>query len=218
MYVCRIGTNTRKQIQILLDLKNTYIYVLCESVSSVAHCIWIGHIFLVIITGTTVLGWGLPSQFPPFRYFLNFSGSPKHTLGIEYHIYIYQVSMQLSCSDTCQIWMWLKESNKYFCKIKNFAYGEISEQSFSNPHTWRPNFISSHFDSFGDWPLVVFIYGGKFSNEQQRLDYLTGYQDSSPSNICLATWPLIGLQYNDWYHAAVLLKQMHFLDSTCFHF
>ena len=38
------------------------------------------------------------------------------------------------CGDTCQIWMWFRESNKYFCKIENFAYGEISERSFSNPH------------------------------------------------------------------------------------
>ena len=79
------------------------------------------------------LGWGLLSQFPPFRYFPNFSKSPKHTLAIEYHVYIWQVSPQLSCGDTCQIWMWSKESNRYFCKIENFAYGEISERSFSNP-------------------------------------------------------------------------------------
>ena len=24
----------------------------------------------------------------------------------------------------------------YFCKIENFAYGEINERSFSNPHPW----------------------------------------------------------------------------------
>ena len=30
--------------------------------------------------------------------------------------------------------MWFKESNSYFRKIENFAYGEISERSFSNPH------------------------------------------------------------------------------------
>ena len=32
--------------------------------------------------------------------------------------------------------MWFRESNSYFCKIENFAYGEISERSFSNPHPW----------------------------------------------------------------------------------
>ena len=30
--------------------------------------------------------------------------------------------------------MWFRESNRYFRNIENFAYGEISERSFSNPH------------------------------------------------------------------------------------
>ena len=79
-------------------------------------------------------GWGLLSRFPPFRYFPNFSALSKHTLDIEYHVYIWQVSPQLSCGDTCQIWKWFKESNRYFWKIENFANGEINERSFSNPH------------------------------------------------------------------------------------
>ena len=79
-------------------------------------------------------GWGLLRQFPPFRYFPNFSALLEHTLDIEYCVYIWQVSPQLSYGDTCQIWMWFKESNSYFCKIENFAYGEINERSFSNPH------------------------------------------------------------------------------------
>ena len=83
-----------------------------------------------------LLGWGLLSQFPPFRYFPNFSALSKHPFVLEYHVYIWQVSPQLSCGDSCQIWMWLKESNSYFCKIENFAYGEINERSFSNPHPW----------------------------------------------------------------------------------
>ena len=24
----------------------------------------------------------------------------------------------------------------YFCEIENFAYGEINERNFSNPHPW----------------------------------------------------------------------------------
>ena len=84
-----------------------------------------------IITG---MGWGLLSRFPPFRYFPNFSTSPKYMLAIEYHIHIWQVSLQLSCGDTCQIWMRFKECNRYFCEIENFAYGEIDERSYSNPH------------------------------------------------------------------------------------
>ena len=38
--------------------------------------------------------------------------------------------------DSCQVWIWFKESYRYFCKIDNFAYGEIDERSFSNPHHW----------------------------------------------------------------------------------
>ena len=30
--------------------------------------------------------------------------------------------------------MWFKESNTYFSKTENFAYGEINEQGSSNPH------------------------------------------------------------------------------------
>ena len=78
--------------------------------------------------------WGLLSQFSPFRYFPHFPLLSKQTLAIEYHVYIWHVSPQLSCGDTCQIWMWFRESNRYFCKIKNFAYGKISERSFSKPH------------------------------------------------------------------------------------
>ena len=79
-------------------------------------------------------GRGLLSGFPPFRYFPHFSTSPKYMLSIEYHVRVWQVSLQLSCSDTCQIWMRLKKCNKYFCEIKNFAYREIDEWRFSNPH------------------------------------------------------------------------------------
>ena len=81
-------------------------------------------------------GWGLLSQFPPFRYFPNFSSSPKYMLAVVYHVHIWQVLPQLSCGDTCQIWMWFEESSMYFCKIENFAYGEINERSFNNPHPW----------------------------------------------------------------------------------
>ena len=36
-----------------------------------------------------VLGWGLLSQIPPFRYFPKFSVLSKHTLDIKYHVYIW---------------------------------------------------------------------------------------------------------------------------------
>ena len=40
----------------------------------------------------TQQGWGLLSQFPPFRYFPNFLALPKYVLTIKYHIYIWQVA------------------------------------------------------------------------------------------------------------------------------
>ena len=55
---------------------------------------------------------------------------------IEYLVHIWQVSLQLSCGDTCQLWMRFKECNRYFCKIEHFAYGEIDKRSFSNLHPW----------------------------------------------------------------------------------
>ena len=97
---------------------------------------------LKICSGTVV---GLLSRFPPFRSFPNFSALSKHTLDIEYHVYIWQVSPQLSCGDTCQIWKWFKESNRYFCKIENFANGEINERSFSNPH---PSSVQANFTEY----------------------------------------------------------------------
>ena len=88
------------------------------------------HCYLItIIRYNIVQGWRLLSQFPPI-----FSALSNHTLAIEYHVYIWQVSPQLSCGDTCQIWMWFEESNMCFCQVENFAYGEINERSFSNPH------------------------------------------------------------------------------------
>ena len=92
-----------------------------------------------------VLGWGLPSQFLPFSYFPNFSGLWKHTIAIEYHVYIWQVSPQLSRGDTCRIWMWFKESNRYISKIQIFVCREISERSFSNPHPWLQLSPGGHF-------------------------------------------------------------------------
>ena len=107
-----------------------------------------------IITRTwTDQGWGLLSQFSPFRYIPIVSELSKHTLDFKCHVYIWQVSPQLSCGDTCQIWMWFKEANIYFCKIENFAYGEINERSFSNPHPkWG-------MISMGENRLSVVMYG-----------------------------------------------------------
>ena len=65
-----------------------------------------------------------------------------HILPIEYHIHIWQVSPQLSRGESHQIWLWLKESDRYSCKITHFACGEINERAmiamFMGP-IWGPS-------------------------------------------------------------------------------
>ena len=75
------------------------------------------------------LGWGLLSQFLPFRYFPNFSALSKHTLDIEFHVDIWQVSPQLSAVTP------LSNMN-VIERIEHFAYGVINEPRISNPHPW----------------------------------------------------------------------------------
>ena len=67
-------------------------------------CVWLDY----TVTHGQHQRWGFLSQFPQFRYFPKFSASPKCMLAIVYHVHICQVLPQLSCGDTCQIWMWCK--------------------------------------------------------------------------------------------------------------
>ena len=109
--------------------------------------------------------WGLLSQCPPFRYFPNFSALSKHTVAIAYHVYIWQVSPQLSCGDTWQIWMWLKEFDKHFRKIENFAYGKINERRFSTPthdpllwHSYKISRSKYHIFKIYIYDIANYIY------------------------------------------------------------
>ena len=148
------------------------------------------------VTKIRVLGWGLLSRFPPLRYFPDFSTPPKHMLAIEYHVQVWQVLPQLSCGDTCQRWMRFKECNRYFCEIANFAYGEIDERSFSNPHPWNTpsslpesgwqHVLKKHLVGKGPWRRCSFYFmcGDTViilaSNWIRFFDYV--YQP--PANIC----------------------------------
>ena len=91
----------------------------------------------------------------PISSVLLFSGffSLVETL-ISYWIsrfYATGVVIALWCN-TCQIWMWFNDSNSYFCTIENFAYGEINEQSFGNPHPWSFDWIATALVLFAaDW-------------------------------------------------------------------
>ena len=51
--------------------------------------------------------------------------------------------MQLSCGDTCQIWLWLKKSKRYVDKIENFpekltnrALVTLIPESHNDPMFW----------------------------------------------------------------------------------
>ena len=112
------------------------------------------------IKTVTDQGWGLLSQFPPFLYFLNFSALSEHMLAIEYHVYIWQVSPQLSCGGTCQIYTWFKEFERYFCQIENFACREINERSFSNPHGMEPKCWEHHSKS-GNRTVICLTHWGR---------------------------------------------------------
>ena len=104
---------------------------------------------------------GVTKPIYSFRYFPNFSISAKYMLAIEYHSHIWQVSWQLNCSDTCQIWMRFKECSRYFYGIETFAYGEIDERSFSNPHYWRAKLIQRNGQTraaVSKWGLHVIFY------------------------------------------------------------
>ena len=48
---------------------------------------------------------------------------------VKYHIYIWQLSMQLSCIDTCQILMWYSGSSRWYCKNRKFPIGRINKHS-----------------------------------------------------------------------------------------
>ena len=74
----------------------------------------------------------------------------KHILAIEYHVYIWQVSPQLSCGDTCQIWIWFKESKGYLCNLKNFACEKLT-----NRYSVTPTPVLDADEMLCVWYLVI---------------------------------------------------------------
>ena len=84
---------------------------------------------------------GVTKPIPSFPLFSEFFSIVKK------HVSYWISSSYLTgvAGDTCQIWMWCKESKKYFCEIENFVHGEINERNFSNPHTRSPFPVSFVF-------------------------------------------------------------------------
>ena len=136
-------------------------------------------------------GWGILNRFPPFPYFPIYSRSPKCMLVIEYHVHIWQVPPQLSCNDTCQIWMIFKECNMYFCEIENSAYGEIVERHFGNP---RPRIGLSWFPVCNTIRLVSirFFYQNQTQNQTKRLCHAFNIHQESPTSFHIMAYIPMG--------------------------
>ena len=97
------------------------------------------HTCVCSISGVCDQEVGLLSQFPRFSYFSHFSSLSKHMWAIVIsHSYLTGVAAA-QLRQHRQIWTWFKGSCSYFYKIENFAYGEIFDRRFSNPHPrWGP--------------------------------------------------------------------------------
>ena len=65
--------------------------------------------------------------------FSKFSGIVKRHVSYWNHVYIWQVSPQLICSDTCQIWMWFNECGSYFCKKKFCLWKNWQTELWQHP-------------------------------------------------------------------------------------
>ena len=149
---------------------------------------------------------GVLNQFPPFPLFFSFFNLAQHALAIEYHVYIWRMTPQLSCGDTCKICMWFKESNRYSCEIENVDCRQIYEQSFSTLHPmfnlllyldpWWLIGIQITFDDNWNRIYVMFIEVIPFKIKQRLISYMillpmelheTMYETWS----CMSSYPLI---------------------------
>ena len=59
-------------------------------------------------------GGGTNEKSSSFCHFLHILFSVEHGFPVKYHIHIWQMSLQLSCSNICQMWIWYKKI--YFAK------------------------------------------------------------------------------------------------------
>ena len=79
--------------------------------------------------------WLLLNQFPTFPYVSDLSTLSKCWLPFEchIHIHIWQLLLQLSFGDTCQIWNMkiIKESNRYFGKMIFFR--KLTDRILATP-------------------------------------------------------------------------------------
>ena len=92
------------------------------------------HTCVCSISGACDPEVGLLSQFLPFSYFSHFSSLSKHMWAIEISRSYLTGVAAAQLRQHRQIWAWFKGSCRCLYNIENFAYGEIFERRFSNPH------------------------------------------------------------------------------------
>ena len=103
-----------------------------------------------------VPGVGVTKPISFTGLFFQFLELTKHWLPTKYHIHIWQVSPQLSCGYTDQIYMWFNGSNIYFAK-SNIPKGEIIIRILVSPTTEQttnppsPTSIKLHQSQTGYW-------------------------------------------------------------------
>ena len=91
-----------------------------------------------------VLGWGLLSQFPTFRYFPNLSALSKHVVPIEYHVNIWQVP----CSSAAVVPVkYICDSNNLrgtFARSKNLLTEKLTNGSLVTPPLAAREYFQGH--------------------------------------------------------------------------
>ena len=74
-----------------------------------------------VFFNSSVLGWGLLKLCSSISPSAKVSIWQKYLLHSLNLIHVWQVSLQLSCGDTCQIWMWYSIANMYFCDVEKLG-------------------------------------------------------------------------------------------------
>ena len=82
--------------------------------------------------------WGLLKLRPLIALLAIFQPLWKYKLYPLNHIHICQVSLQLSCGDTCQIWTWYSIEKQCFNSSQKLGKQRIGKNWLSNPHFRSP--------------------------------------------------------------------------------
>ena len=81
---------------------------------------------------------GTEANFADFSVKSNSAFCKKYLLGLLYHIHIWQVSPQLSCDDTCQIWVWYVTGHPCFVNYELWKKNSEQQKLVPVPPTQDP--------------------------------------------------------------------------------